>query len=204
MDKGGLANRVKVKLDEFTPEGVGLPFDEYIGPLLDESARDLVLQGPLHLLSPTSIPLTSVAYADGKAYIPVPADWVRLYELKYPLWKKPVREAISKENPEYKLQENEYLRSGYGRPSVAVVTTVIGGGAVTRYLECGRVDDPGATPLTPVALYVAETKPEDLNDQLVDALTWNATAKVLSVMGMQDKARAAMEQYVIALKSLML
>ena len=32
MTRTELANKVKIILDEFSPGGVGLPFDEYIGP----------------------------------------------------------------------------------------------------------------------------------------------------------------------------
>jgi len=53
MDRTGLINKVKVILDEYTPEGVGTPFEEYIGPLLDESAREIVMEGPLYLLTPS-------------------------------------------------------------------------------------------------------------------------------------------------------
>lgn len=188
-------------MDEFTPEGVNIPLDEYVGPLLDESAREVLEKAPLHLLSPTAIPLTSesppaslVRYADDKSYIPVPSDFVRLYEIKYPLWKKSVREAISAQNPNYKIQENEFLKGGYGRPSVALVQTSIGG-TLDYYLECSKVVDPGAGTLTPIALYVKNDQPEDIADLLSDAMTWLCAAKVLAVSGYGDRAKMAMEQF---------
>lgn len=199
MDRSSLINIVKLKMDEFTPEGVGLPFDEYIGPLLDESAREILAKGPLHMLTPTAIPQASAAYANDKSYLPVPADYIRLYEIKYPLWKKSVRVAMSAENPEYKIQENEYIRSGYGRPTVTVVYTSVGGGAVTRYLECSKV----VTPVTGtvIALYVKDAKPEDIADLFTDALTWLTTAKVLAIMGNPERAKVPMEQYASALSA---
>lgn len=211
MDRTGLINKVKVILDEYAPGDVGLPFEEYVGPLLDESAREILTDGPLHLLTPTPIPLTSgspptsiVKYADNKAYIPVPSDFLRIYEIKYPLWKKSVRIAISKENPEYRLQDNEYLRSGYGRPFVAIVLTSVAGGAVTRYLECGRVENPGAGSLTPVALYVKDDKPENLAEQFVDTLTWRCASKVLAVMGDANRSKMALEQSMSHLNSIII
>ena len=203
MTRSELIIRVKTKLDEYAPTGASLPFDDYVGPLLDEAARDLLERAPLYLMTPTSIPYSASVYENEKSYIPVPGDFVRLYEIKYPLWKKSVRTAISRENPEYQIQENEFIKGGYGRPVVAVVTTSVLGGAIDKYLECSKVID-GATPL--VATYVktfgTTLDPENLNDQLADSLTWLCTVKVFSVLGYSDKAKLAMEHYNNALLAL--
>ena len=193
MLRSELIKRVKIKLDEYSPTDVALPFDNYIGPLLDESARDLLERGPLRLIIPTSIPLAGVLYLNDKSYIPVPADYVRLYEIKYPLWKRSVRVAISRENPLYQVQENEFLKGGYGRPNVAIVETSVDGGDVTKYLECSKVVDPEGIGLTPVATYVKTDLPENLNDLLVDSLTWLATSKIFVVTGYGDKAKITLD-----------
>lgn len=196
MTRSELIIRVKTKLDEYAPTGVSLPFDDYVGPLLDEAARDLLERAPLHLMTPTSIPYSASVYENEKSYIPVPGDFVRLYEIKYPLWKKSVRTAISRENPEYQIQENEFIKGGYGRPVVAVVTTSVLGGAITKYLECSKVID-GATPL--VATYVktfgTTLDPENLNDLLADALTWLASSKIMGILGYGEKAQAMIQQF---------
>ena len=179
-------------MDEFTPDGVDLPFDDYIGPTLDECARELLEMAPLHLITPTLIPLTGIVYKDDKVYIPVPSDYVRLYEIKYPLWKKSVRRAISTQDPEYKLQENEYIKGGYSRPVVAIVQTSVTPGVLANYLECGKVIDTGEDP---VALYVKTDKPENLNDILADPLSGLCSAKLLGIMGYADKAKLAYEQF---------
>ena len=191
MDRTGLKNKVKIILDEYTPEGAGNPFDDYIGPLLDESAREILLAGPLYLLAPVAIPLTSTVYADDRSYIPLPADYLRLYEMKYPLWKRPVREAVSGESQEYTIQENEYLRAGYGRPYVALVNRTPAGGSPTKYLECGKVL---ASAVPDTALYVQDTAAENLAEAFVDTLSWRCAGKVLLTMGMADKAKLALEQ----------
>ena len=191
MDRTGLINKVKTILDEYTPEGVGQPFDEYIGPLLDESAMELLLAGPLYLLTPVSITLTETTFANDRSFIPVPADYVRLYEIKYPLWKRSVREAYSRESERYNVQENEYLKAGYGRPFVALMTKTPSGGALTRYLECGKVL---ANAVPDVALYVQKTKAENLADAFTDTLCWRCAAKVLITMGMADRAKIVLEQ----------
>lgn len=194
-------------MDEYTPEGVSLPFDDLIGPLLDESARELLEKGPLHLLIPTVIPLTSgatsiVKYANNKSYIPVPADLVRLYEIKYPLWKRSIRRAITPEDPQYHLQENEYLTAGYGRPVVSIVQTSVSGEAVTKYFECGKVLNPAETVLTPIALYVKTSKPEELNDIFADSLSSLCASKVFGVLGSGDKMQLLYQQYQLSLSTL--
>jgi hypothetical protein len=206
MDRQGLLNKVKVILDEYTPEGVGTPFDEYIGPLLDESAREIVLEGPLYLLAPLPIPLNGgdpeasiLKYADDRAYIPVPADFVRLHEVKFPLWKRSVREAISQENEKYNMQEYEYLRSGYGRPCVALVRKQFSGGALAEYLECGKAL---ANAVPDTALYVKESLPEDLAEEFTDTLCWRAASKVLAILGDVNRAKVALEQSVVHLSKL--
>lgn len=196
MTRSELIIRVKTKLDEYAPSGASLPFDDYVGPLLDEAARDLLERAPLHLMTPTSIPYSASVYENEKSYIPVPVDFVRLYEIKYPLWKKSVRTAISRENPEYQVQENEFIKGGYGRPVVAIVTTSVLGGALAKYLECSKVID-GATPL--VATYVkthgTTLDPENLNDQLADSLTWLASSKIMGILGYGEKAQAMIQQF---------
>jgi len=202
MERPALISKIEIKMDEYIPEGMSLPFDEYIGPVMDEAAREVLEKAPLHLLTALAIPLTGgeppvsiIEYHNDKAYIPVPSDYVKLYELKYPLWKKSIRRAVSTEESQYKIQENQYIKAGYGRPVVAIVTTSINGGGVKTYFECAKVMDPGEESLTPVALYVKTIKPEELNDILADALTWLCSSKLLGVMGYGDKSVYAMEQY---------
>lgn len=202
MERQALINRVKIKMDEFTPEGVDTPFEDYIGPVLDECARELLERASLHLLTPTAIPVTSgdppvstIIYYNDKAYIPVPADYVKLYEIRFPEWQKSVRRAISVEDPEYKIQENQYAKGGNARPYVALITTQINGGSTNKYFECGYVEDPDPETLTPIALYVAECKPEQLPDIFADAISWGTAARLFGIMGENIKAQMTLEQY---------
>lgn len=203
MTRNELINIVKLKLDEYSPdEFSSLPYEDYISPLLDESAKDIVKRGPLRLLTPTNIPLGTVLYKNNKSYIPVPSDYVRLYEIKYPLWEKSVREAISPENPLYKIQENIFTKGGYSRPCVSIIWTSVNGEPISLYFECSRVDDPGAEILLPTAAYVKITLPEDLNDQLADSLTWLCVSKIYGVLGYGDKASFALRLSEMSLASL--
>lgn len=211
MERTGLINLVKVKMDEYTPAGVSLPFDQTIGPLLDEAAIDVLRIGPKQYITPTAItltadepPVSNVKYADNKAYIPFPADYVRLYSLKYPAWKKTVREAISEDSQQYSAYENEYLTPGNGRPYVAIVQRKLtGDSGPVKYLECCRVEDPGVEALVPSpAFYVKECLPEALNDIFADCLSWLTASKVFGVLGYEDKAKSTNDRFLAALTTI--
>lgn len=193
MDRAGLINKVKIKLDEFTPEGVSLPFDEFIGPMLDESAKEILEKhAPLHMLTPTVLPTTGMVYSDNnKGYIPVPAGFLRLNEITFALWKRSVTKAITPDDSAYPSQQNEYL-VGYARPSVVIRTTSIKGGAVTKYLECSKVV---ASAVPTSASYIKTARPEDLDDLLAESLSWLCASKILMIGGQGDKAKMAYEQF---------
>jgi len=199
MERAGLVNKVKIKLDEFTPDGVDLPFDDYIGPMLDESAKDILEQAPLHLIIPEEIPTSAIKYQNDLVYIPVPDNYIRLYEIKFPSWKKSIREAISQSHPMYEIQENEYTKSGLGRPSVVLkyekVDNIPG-----RWLVCGKVSDVGS-PTPSIALYVRELLPEQLSDHFADALTWLAASKIFQIEGLISQAEMALAQYKLSLQN---
>lgn len=274
MERAGILTKVKIKLDEVTPPGVDLPFDDFIGPILDECAREIAEVAPLHLLSPMTMVLgttkrkiinnvatltlsgshpylvgdivtvsgiigepsyngdfaitviteDSISYAldhtgesetaetsgivtyktiftSDKAYIPKPSDYLRLYEMKFPPWQKTIRETTKPDSDAGKMQDNDYLKSGIGRPTVVIKTTMPAGGTLKEYLVCAKVETAVPVPV-PVALYVQIPLPETLPDQLIDSLTWLAAAKVLQVSGIIDKAQATMQQYQSSLTQL--
>jgi len=131
-------------------------------------------------------------------YITKPLNFLRLYEMKFPLWVKPVRETTKPDSDGGKIQDNPYLASGIGRPSVVLKTTRPTGGSLGEYLICGKVTSSSI----PTALFVKTPKPEDLPDLLIDSLTWLCSSKVLQISGYGDKAQGAMQQYQLTLTQL--
>src|SRR5690554_5634494 len=63
MDRQGIIERVKIVLDEYTPvDGSVLhPLDGYFNPLLDESAKELILKAPISKLYPVYLKDTKVS-----------------------------------------------------------------------------------------------------------------------------------------------
>ena len=278
MEREIIGTKVRVKMDEFNQEKASLSFDYYIGPTIDEAARELVDQVPLHYLTPLDIPgivISKSAYravavniatittdidhflkagdsvvvsgmTDGtyngtftvltipttkkftyalthategeiadtagtitpspvqkwvvdKTYIPVPANYLRLYEIKFPTWVVPVRDVTKIDSPQGKMQDNPYLQSGKGRPSVMIKNLTPTGGAYGKYFVCAKVE---ADVVPTTALYVKAPVAEEIIDKLIDALTWLATTKMFIVNGMGDKAKLTFEQYSLSLTAL--
>lgn len=270
MNREGIYQKVKIKMDEVTPAGVDLPFDDLIGPILDECAKEVAQVAPLHLLSPFSmvsktltrmidaniatlkigthpflvgevvtisgitielehngdytliaVTADSISYAlthadeletadtggivtyktivtGNKAYITKPQDFLKLYEMKFPLWQKTVRETIKPGSGKGDHQDNPYLASGIGRPTVMLQTTTPTGGTYGEYLVCAKVE----VAATPIAMYIKIQKPEELPEQLIDSLTWLAAAKVVQIGGRVDLAQGLNQQYQLSLTQL--
>lgn len=199
MNRSELSESVKVKLDESTPDGVSHSFDEYIDPLLDEAAKEMFDTVPIQLLVPTAIPVvadTNLFYENDLAYIQVPTSYSRIAEIKFANWSKPVRRALKPMDPEYDMQDNTYLKSGSGRPSVKLQYAIPAEESLGQFLVCGKVlEDEAVVIATYIKYDVAENLPEPLHE----ALTWLTTAKVLSVTGEDKAMQLAEKQYATTL-----
>ena len=273
MNREGIITKVKIKLDEVTPEGIDLPFDDIIGPILDECAKDVARSAPLHFFIPvsmfhktltrkinsnvatlglsvahsfkagdivsvsgitthfeyngtfalTAVTETDISYSlthndetqtsdtggtvsfpmifsssESKYYITVPSDYLRLYEIKFPAWHNSVREPVRVGSLKGKMDDNSYLQSWNGLPSVVIKSVEPPGGILNRYLVCAKV----MVNTNPVALYVRIPAPETLPEDLIDALTWLASSKVLQISGEAEKASGAMQQYALSIATL--
>ena len=192
MDRDGIITSVKVKIDELTPDGVALPLEEIIGPVLDESARELLLALPSRLLDAEDLNLEGIAYSEDKrAYIPVPNDFLKIGKIRFPKWEKTVSTAIKEESPEYTLENNPYTRGGWSRPTVSLINK--DGDTV---LEGSKVDGSVAEEkITTEATKRKELLPEELPDMLIDSLGWLAASKVLQITGNINGGSAAHSRY---------
>lgn len=189
-----LKTRVKIKVDEYTPSGVSHSFDDFLEPMLQESAKEITDTAPRQLLSSTDISTSVITYENDLAYLYIPADYARLCDIKFPLWDKPVYDTISPDDPEHAIQDNEYLKAGYGRPVVMLKTV----GTAGKRLVCGKVAS-GATPT--YARYFAYEEPADMPSALDEALTWLAAAKILQILNYQEQAQLAQERYIAEIRN---
>lgn len=272
MERAAIISRIKLKMDELAPPGVSLPFEDYIGPVCDEAAKEVVLTSPLKYLTPLSLICRSLtrtcntnvatiktdrahnllvgnkviisgmtdATYDGTftitvvsdtthfsyalthadevetadttgtithqrifendlCYIPVPSNFLRLYEFKFPLWVVPVRGITNIDSDDGRRQDNPYLKSGIGRPTVYIREVMPTGGHFGKWFHCGMVE---TSTIPTTLLYVKECLPEELPDKLIEVLTWLTASKLFVIMGYPDKAKITYEQYGISFKSI--
>ena len=213
-DRLSIINAVKAKVDELIPEGEGVtityktetepnisnPYDIFINVVMDEVAKELLLIAPLHVLEPSTpspLPTPVQILSDdwGKTgYVALPSDFIRLQSFQMTEWERPVILPITTLDPLYDLQKNKYARGGVAKP-VAVLSWV----GATKVLEYYSV----VTAHTISHLrYIPETLPEDIQDNLFDALTWLIAEKVLQITEQKEQAKLAYEKCILCFKDM--
>jgi len=208
-----LINYVKAKLDEIIPEGEGVqfaveddvnisdPLNLLINAILDEAAKRVLLNAPLHVLDPVKSE-TAAGTADTDddkiGYIPLADNFVRLVSLKMTDWEREVNVPITTYDPRYKLQRNKYVRGGTAKP-VAVFSFRTITDEHRRVLEYYSVDSSHSIDWL---YYIQETDAEDVQSNLVDALTWIAAGMVLQITERVDLAKVAFEQEQLSYQNL--
>jgi len=212
-DRLTLINYVKAKLDEIIPEGEGVqfaveddvnisdPLNLIINAILDEAAKRVLLNAPLHFLDPVKSATTSGTADPGDSkigYIPLADNFVRLVSLKMAEWKREVTRAINAGDKRYKVQRNKYTRGGLCKP-VAVFSFRTIESAQKRVLEYYSVDSSHAIDWL---YYIQETSAQDMQSNLIDALTWVAAAMVLQITERIDLAKVAFEQEQLSYQNL--
>lgn len=206
-------NATKVKIDEVIPEGEGIaitfvtetmpnvtnPLDIMIHVLMDEVAKELLLIAPLHILTPKVDTPTPVEIKNDEEWgrygkITLPSDFLRLQSFKMFEWEQPVTVPITPLDPLYALQRNKYTRGRISKP-VAVLTW----DGITKVLEYYSV-------ITAHTLehfrYIPVTLPENIQDNLFDALTWLIAEKVLQITEQRDQAKLAYEKCLLCIKDM--
>jgi hypothetical protein len=211
MDRDQIIQQVKMRMDELSPFNDGLivyaaspaeelahtkPIQYYIDATLDESNREMLLVAPLN-----HIPLVDFDFGTLHADISVvnnigrftlPDDFLRLGWLKFNVWERPVFDTISNNDPNYKLQLNEFTRGGYGKPIVSVTKYPP---SRIKILEMFTISDTDKT--TGVGAYVAEEPVgnDTVPDILVPALSWLTAGKVFQIMEKAGPSQAALQQF---------
>lgn len=194
MDRERIISRVRLKMEEASPLSQGEVIeDPTIDEILDETVKELLLTLPKHLIPSTAITtdisgsMGNVVPVDDKTgYIVLPADFLRLVALKMECWHRPVTEPMGEDHPDYILQRNQYTRGGCAKPKAVIRWDATAGAKVLEYYS---VTDLNAH-LVERADYIASTEAENLDDTLIDPLTWLVVAKVFQIMGEEEATQA--------------
>lgn len=192
MTRKEIIVKVKLRLDELGPFEEGQVVDSgRIDHFLDDGVKRLLMIIPPYIPTPASfLDQTStggsVAFADNKSgYVPLPDDYLRLVSFKMDCWSRAVTSAISEFDPLYAKQGNEYLRGTHTKP-VVVFRNDSDLGRILEYYSVTEGQH-GAER----GLYLASCVAEELEDDLVDPLSWLVAGQILSTVGEFDLAKTA-------------
>lgn len=197
--RADLIKKVKVKLEELSPfdEPSSLlaipnndikPIQSYIDETLDKSFDDVLLSVPLHAIRTTINDYTpTFTLKDGVGYCPVPDDFLRLYTVAFPEWRRDVKLYITPTTSDtYNLQRNKYTCGKYEKPIVAIndnkfefyslKNTPIKGQYTFRYIPMTKAD---------TLLF---------EDGLADYLVLQNAIHVLQIFEQYDKAKTLGEE----------
>lgn len=205
----------KVKLDEVIPEGEGVqfkleddvnisdPLNIMCNALMNEAAKRVLMSCPIHYLDPVKSESTGgIANSDDNkiGYIVLQDNFLRFVALKMADWKREVTHVIRPEfEPQlYAEQQNKYTRGKTAKPKAAFSHRYTGNsqGKVIEYYSVN------GSHTIDYLLYIPETLAENVQSNLVDALTWELAGMVLQVTERTDLAKAAFEQTQLCFKNL--
>jgi len=131
-------------------------------------------------------------------YIELPANFLRLIVLKMVDWERDVSYAITTRDPLYNIQRNKYVRGKTAKP-VAVYNLRTIGGFLIRVIEYYSVD---TNHTIERFFYMPETAAENVQSNLVDALTWFSAGMILQITERVDLAKVAFEQEQLSYQNL--
>ena len=200
-----LSDIVKSKIDELAPFDGGLtlitapgntgnnPIETYIDQFLDESAKETLLEAPVHVLPLTDFATPTFTLADKKAVIVIPDTYLRVGIIQFSSWERPVYRAIYPGDPDYSKHFNRWLRGGKARPA-AVWMSVAGAGTLVCYGVTSESDYQ--------AKYVAETEADNMPDKLIEPMTWHCAFQVLEVFDKEKLSQMAYGRYTKSLSLL--
>lgn len=190
MTRDEIISLVQIKIDEISPFDSGeIVNNSLVDSLLNESANRLLEILPTYM-SPITKYTTTITGNDYDAYtgyINLPSNFLKMVSLKMEDWSRPVTTFISDIHPEYKLQMNQYTRGGTSKPVCALI-----GDSTGVILEYFSVKSNNHT--IDKLNYIAETLPENLNDLLIEPLSWMCASIVFQIMDMKGQSELALSR----------
>lgn len=191
MTRENIIKQILLRIDEISPfAATDIIDNDLIDGLLNESAEDVLMKLPLHLL-PTSTPSTVNQISDQiSTKIQLPIDFLRLIKLKLSGWNKSINELFPEEHPKFQLQyTNKYLRGTINRPIAFIVNATTN---QNKDILCfGNSNDNNVSQFYYCKKLVAELIP----DNILEPLFYIGAFKTLVAMEKPEQAKVAMTQF---------
>lgn len=198
MQRHLIIDRIKMKLDEYTPSGVEHPLDAYISPMLDEAVKILLREAPANKLRHDIMAITRATQHDGIVSFPVSNDVVRLISIKLPLWPREVTVFYEEGSAKDAWQRNEFTRAGMAKPVVIVSQGFINN-VVDRKATCYTHST--LTNISDINVTCIKYRDvEQLHDEIIEAVVFLCASLVAQTIERNDSAKVLYENYQNQLK----
>lgn len=201
MEREALIRKVALKMDEISSSddvkvSVGIadnnPLYAQIDGLLDESVNDVLMKAPIYRIpnhigdAPSSRPDTVNSIKVG--VIEVPDDFLRLVSINDKVFSRPIVTLAMEGDEVDKRQHNRYLVAKKSKPVAVIGNSSTKGRIITCY-SYGLSDQP-----EPTMLYVKRYDGVvELDEYMIDIVTWACAGKVFAVQGDITKAQICNE-----------
>lgn len=200
MTYNELIDRVKVKMEEYTPfaesamiaapESMGFdvkPIVSYIKRTLDESCNEVLMVLPLNLIrSSQMVIIDQIKNADGSGVLGLGDSFLRVHSFKMKDWKKTLHNAEREDGDIAELQENPYTRGKVYKPVLVYhrSLSVFPKNKALSYYSC----ETNSTQEIDIAWQVSAFDKDNIQEDLADFYVLNCAKKVYGIFGMTDKA----------------
>jgi len=183
MNRLNIIKQVQVRLDELSPfdDTEEVPAIDYIDKLLDYSTDRVFRLLPYTKLPCVDNSLSRVTKVGdlGEYSLMMIDRYIKLGECKFDAWVRPVTKVASPFIES--LQGSKYTM---GKPNKPVITERKVGDLIE--LHFFSIPDGGPNPTKRLSIVISK-KPEDCPENLIDAITWQCAADVLSSLGKESK-----------------
>jgi len=178
-DQATLIDRVEYRSDQVTAAGqtIGLNRESVYDEMV-EAARSTLRKAPMAVILDATQDGSGAAITDEGAYakIECPDDFLRFLSLQLDTWKRPVFELTDPRTNLYRLQFNSRAASDTYNP-IVVLTPNSTGANGKQALQAFPAPS-GALSITSFE-YVGTTAPENMPEELLDAMLWETTGRAL-------------------------
>ncbi len=185
MTRQEIISAVKAKIDEIHPLQAGATIaDPQIEMQLDNAAVALIEALPSVMAYPVQATPSVENYIEGQSIdVICPADFVRLHRIKLDHWAVPVTELVPDTGRLAQVQMYEYLASTVTRPAAGLYSK-----GLQTIIRCYPAPDTDGECVQEFIYVQRPAVAQDLNDSLIDMLSWQAAAIIYAIHGQGDSA----------------
>jgi hypothetical protein len=140
------------------------------------------------------------SYTDGAYIVPCPTDFLRFLDIRLSTWKVTVSQLIREEDPEYRLQKTiKWTRGTELKPKAAIISfsDYEAGEINATYPNINKAIECFTSKTAPTLShfhYVPMVAPDQMPNDLVDAMVWECAGRTLLVMNQPERAAMAFAQ----------